>query len=554
MDCENINFKYRPDIDGLRAIAILSIIIYHMNDTLITGGFVGVDIFFVISGYLISLQTFKEINYNIWSIKEFYRRRIKRIIPALFVLIITVLVFSQQLMLPNDALKTAKSSIWALFSVANFYFWLHLDTSYFAPASTQVPLLHLWTIGVEEQFYLFWPLITVFIYKINQRYVFFSILIILAITSFIFSEWFYFISPKFTYYMLPARVGEFIIGILAAGLVFNYHYIKIPKKICCCANLLGTILIFASLIFLHENDIFPGFRAIFPTIGTSLLILSGYFNTGGLTVKLLSNKVMKFIGKISYSAYLWHWPLLAFYRYANFEVTMFSGIFLLVLTIFISYLSYRYIEQPFRKTDKSFWKILLGFFIIPAIVLGLITLIFIRLDGFGLRSSFGNYSNKYKELTKKTEHAGEDRWQNVCQYEYLTKQMTKEKRCLINPEFISDNKKILLVGDSNAAHYVGLLTEFAKAGNFSFRNIAVSSCIPILDTKPDGFFKPKIRKNCINALKIIRSVIKEYDVLILAARWPKKLINTDSGENLYDNLFNVLHKLADSGKRLIIMG
>ncbi|NQY42105.1 MAG: acyltransferase [Legionellales bacterium] len=195
MKFENINFKYRPDIDGLRAIAILSIIIYHMNDSLITGGFIGVDIFFVISGYLISLQTFKEINYNTWSIKEFYRRRIKRIIPALFVLIMIVLAFSQQLMLPSDAIKAAKSSLWALFSAANFYFWLHLDTSYFAPASTEVPLLHLWTIGVEEQFYLFWPFITLFIYKMNKKYMFFSILIVLAITSFIFSEWFYFTSP-----------------------------------------------------------------------------------------------------------------------------------------------------------------------------------------------------------------------------------------------------------------------------------------------------------------------------------------------------------------------
>ena len=266
--------------------------------------------------------------------------------------------------------------------------------------------------------------------------------------------------------MLPARAGEFIVGVLASGLVFNYHYIKISKIICCSANLIGTIIIFTSIILLHENNVFPGFRAIPPTIGTALLILAGHFNTGSLTVKCLSAKVVRFIGKISYSAYLWHWPLLAFYRYVNYEVTIYSGIVLFILTIFISHLSYKYIEQPFRKTDKTFCIILLSYFIIPALVLAVMTIIFIKLDGYGVRTFYGDYEHKYKTLMKKTSAASGG-------------------SSVINPEFIDDNNKILLIGDSNAAHYVGLLTEFGKDSKFGFRKISASSCQPILDNTPE---------------------------------------------------------------------
>ena len=151
--------KYRPDIDGLRAIAVLSVILYHVNPTLIPAGFVGVDIFFVISGYLISLQIFNDTSTQQFSILEFYRRRVKRIAPAMFVVLSVTLIFAQFMLRPEDAEEVARSGFWSLLSLANAHFWLTDDGSYFTGPSDQLPLLHFWSLAVEEQFYMIWPLV-----------------------------------------------------------------------------------------------------------------------------------------------------------------------------------------------------------------------------------------------------------------------------------------------------------------------------------------------------------------------------------------------------------
>ena len=194
---------YQPHIDGLRAIAVLSVIIFHINRFLLPGGFVGVDVFFVISGYLISRVIYQELDQNKFSIVEFYRRRIKRILPAAFVVIGITTLIAQFIYLPDDSVRVSESALWSTFSLANVYFWLFLDNGYFANSSYQTPLLHLWSLGVEEQFYIFWPLIVTVIYRYLSN---FGFILLLGITVLISSTIGHFgaeSSHSFVYYMLP---------------------------------------------------------------------------------------------------------------------------------------------------------------------------------------------------------------------------------------------------------------------------------------------------------------------------------------------------------------
>jgi len=185
---------YRADIDGIRAIAVLSVIIFHINKSILPGGFVGVDLFFVISGYLITLYILRDINLNRFSIVEFYRRRIKRIAPVMLVVVASVIAVSLIIQRPEDTREVAKTSVAALLSLSNVYFWLFQDSSYFAQASNEIPLLHLWSLGVEEQFYIFWPIIIIGFYRVLRGKHFVALFFIVAVMSFALGQFLY---PKF---------------------------------------------------------------------------------------------------------------------------------------------------------------------------------------------------------------------------------------------------------------------------------------------------------------------------------------------------------------------
>ncbi|NQY43008.1 MAG: acyltransferase [Legionellales bacterium] len=458
-------------------------------------------------------------------------------------------------MLPEDALEIANSSMWSLFSLANVYFWLYLDTSYFAPASNQIPLLHLWTIGIEEQFYLFWPFLTFLFYRGNSKKWFFILLTFIAIASFWFAQWFYFSSPKFTFYMLPSRAGEFIVGILAAGVILNYSNKKIPVILLYIGSSLGLSLLLYSIIYFSMKNVFPGYLAILPTIGTALLILSGYYNSGWIT-KILALKPFTMIGKISYSAYLWHWPILAIYRYVNYEVTLISGIIIFILILVISWLSYRYIEQPFRNTNKSAAKILL-YYLIATGILSVSIFVFINLKGHGFRNI---NSYKHKTVFIDTSYAHE----KICLKDRLNEFVITSKKYVLG-HGTTCTPKVLLWGDSNAAHLTGLIETFAETGNFSFRNIAVQSCAPLTTIDPKYFIpsnwgnivQRKIN-DCRKSLSLTKEKLMEYDVIIMGGRWDRHAIaitrNSKGKKDFYEALSEQVRILTRAGKTIIIIG
>jgi len=301
--------NYRADLDGLRAIAVLSVVVFHIDEVLIPGGFVGVDIFFVLSGYLISRYIFEKLNEQSFSLAEFYRRRIKRIAPAMLVVLLVVLVFSQLIMLPNDAEKVAESVIWSLFSLTNFYFYSSEDLSYFASVMNEKPLLHFWTLGVEEQFYLIWPVCLMLFYRYFNTRCFLYLLIFLATCSFISAQYYSVVSPSFSYYMLPTRAGELLIGAIVAHLILSSE--NKAKKVGQGLSIIGSLMIVWSFFYISAEDIFPGILALIPTLGTAFLIYSGQYKVSWISW-LLERKPLVYIGLISYSTYLWHWPIIAF--------------------------------------------------------------------------------------------------------------------------------------------------------------------------------------------------------------------------------------------------
>ena len=376
------NQHYRPDIDGLRAIAVLSVIIFHINKALLPGGFVGVDIFFVISGFLISRNILQDLERGKFSIVDFYRRRVKRIALPMLVVVGVTLLAAQILLLPEDAKKTAVSALWSLLSLSNLYFWLNQDAGYFATASGETPLLHLWSLGVEEQFYIVWPVLLIGAYRLSHVKWLFAASALVALVSFLLGELLFSWDPAFVYYMLPTRAGELLFGAIVALAVLRGH--MVPSQVVTPMAVLGLLLLGGSLLLLSEDQVFPGLLAVPPTLGTALLIFARH-SGNNLVSRYLAFKPLVWIGLISYSSYLWHWPLLAFYRYGHQSVGAFAGVAIFVLSLSLAWLTYYYIERPARLSKASTALIFLRHYIAPAGALACLALGAWKIDGFGLR-------------------------------------------------------------------------------------------------------------------------------------------------------------------------
>lgn len=346
------NIKYRPEIDGLRALAVLPVIFYHAGAEWLPGGFVGVDIFFVISGYLISSIILKEIKSDKFSFLQFYERRIRRIIPALLAMLLIVVLAFQFISLPDQAVESAESSVAALFSVSNFYFWR--QSGYFAPASELMPFIHTWSLAVEEQFYFIFPIVMLVILRFRLSIK--IILILVTLVTFSLSFWLSVNKPSVAYYLLPSRAWELAIGVLVAIKVIPEIKSDFIRKI---ISSLALIIILLSFFYIRSDMSFPGWVAIFPCLGAAMIIYAG--GDSWIAKNILSSRPMVFIGLLSYSLYLWHWPILAALRVitANLQLDFLLAVFAIIATFFISLLSWRYVEVPFRnKSSMSSKKML----------------------------------------------------------------------------------------------------------------------------------------------------------------------------------------------------
>ena len=344
-----VKVNYRPEIDGLRAIAVFSVIIYHARDSFLPGGFLGVDIFFVISGYLITSLILKELKLtNSFSFSNFYERRVRRIIPALLAVMIFSTCISYFALLPTSFDDFSRSLISSIFSVSNFYFH-YTDNLYAAESSLLKPLMHTWSLSVEEQFYIIFPITIFAIYKFSRKNVFLAI-IFGIIVSLIFAQYYSIRDTSINFYLLPSRGFELLLGSLLAKLEVDKG-VKIRNSNLLLSKIfpsIGLIFIFFSLFLFNNRMLLPSLHSLVPIIGTMLIIW--YSNKDEIITKILSNRVLVFFGLISYSLYLFHYPIFAFSRYLNLlEGDLLKRILLLVSLLSISILSYFFIEKPFRN-------------------------------------------------------------------------------------------------------------------------------------------------------------------------------------------------------------
>jgi peptidoglycan/LPS O-acetylase OafA/YrhL len=336
--------QYRKDIDGLRALAIIPVILHHAGFHFVPGGFLGVDIFFVISGFLITSIICYELEHDKFSITKFYERRSRRILPALTVVLLATVLVSI-LALPAYLFKEFSQSLLATASfLSNVFFYT--EFGYFSPKSDEMPLLHTWSLAVEEQFYIFFPLILMLVWKISRKMII-PVITILFITSLVLSEyWLRTGNDDASFYLVFARGWELLVGSLAA--IYMKDRVKINNKLNEAISAVSFIGIFLSLLFWQHSFSHPGIDTLFPVLCTVLLIV--FTCKDSLTYRLLSNKIFVFIGTISYSLYLWHQPVFVFFRVNNLDKPSLVLMSLaIVLTGILSFLTYKYVETPFRQ-------------------------------------------------------------------------------------------------------------------------------------------------------------------------------------------------------------
>ena len=349
----NEHLKYRPDIDGLRAIAVLAVIFFHA-DIGIPGGFVGVDVFFVISGYLITSLIVRDLRAGTFSILGFFERRIRRIVPALVVMVVAVLGAGWFLLLPSAFIDLGRSATAVAALVANFYFW-QTTGGYFSTSVEELPLLHTWSLAVEEQFYLVVPVVLVILFRfslLRRNCILLPLIAISLFASLSYSVHAVKAFPAMAFFFPTSRAWELLCGSFIALL---------PVKVTAAPRFLREVLGYAGLVgviapcfLLSKSTHFPGMAAIAPCAGSALILLANQRNgaVDGQTshALLLGCPPVAFVGLISYSLYLWHWPLLAFTRYWSIGVIPFSTrITLLIVAFLLATVSWRFVESPFRQ-------------------------------------------------------------------------------------------------------------------------------------------------------------------------------------------------------------
>ena len=337
--------KYRAEIDGLRALAVLPVILFHAGFEWFGGGFVGVDVFFVISGYLITTIIISEMAEGKFSIVNFYERRARRILPALFFVMAACLPFAWLWLTPNDLKDFGQSLVAVSTFSSNILFWL--ESGYFDTAAELKPLLHTWSLAVEEQYYIFFPIFLILTWRLGVKWVLILLSVVFLLSLGV-AQWSAYNKPSAAFFLLPTRGWELLVGVFAA-FYLNYNTHLKSHILNQALSLLGFGMIVYSIIAFDETTPFPSLYALIPTVGTGLLILCAVPKT--FIHKLLSLKFIVGIGLISYSAYLWHQPILAFARHkyrllGDIPDPILIG--LCIASLIMAWFSWKFVEAPFR--------------------------------------------------------------------------------------------------------------------------------------------------------------------------------------------------------------
>lgn len=527
-----IHQKYRPDIDGLRAVAIISVVIYHYFPKLLPGGFVGVDVFFVISGFLITRILLSSHEKNRFSLLEFYIRRIRRIFPALVLVLVATMLFGWLVLPPEEFSQLNLHTAAGAGFLQNFILWQ--ESGYFDTASESKPLLHLWSLAVEEQFYIIWPLLTALAWKLRWRFL--RIAALLAFLSFIANIYLVSGNPGAAFYLPFSRFWELIVGgVLACLFQHSRESLVLNRTV---FSMAGPLLLLTGFALIDRSRSFPGWWVLLPTIGASFVILSerSWFNEN-----VLASRPMVWIGQISYPLYLWHWPLLAFTSIAEVHASKGLRLLGIAISVCLAWLTYKFVEKPLRFGSKPRTKAAL-----LMLIMGLIGVVGI-MDIPPASTKWQSIKGVDPELRK-----------------YDFQHHYRLGKCFLHghkDENFSDEcnggksqPTVVLWGDSYAASlYQGLLKQSDRTG-FNLAQYTTSGCPPVLGIDID------IRAGCrqINHFVFDRIAALKPDTVILAANWmlyDGKHVEGGKPFNMVNDISieDTLRAVRDSGVRTLVV-
>ncbi len=499
---------YRSELDGLRAIAVIAVVLFHAGHDLFSGGYVGVDVFFVLSGYLITVIIVNDLNAGRFSLQHFYERRARRILPALFTVILVSLPFALLWMLPSQLVDFARSVFAVSVFLSNVLFWK--QNGYFDISAEEKPLIHTWSLAVEEQFYVVFPLLLLFLWRWQPRYVW----VILGsglLASLLLAEWASDRAYKVAnFYLTPTRAWELLSGSLSALWVINR-----PQVIERCAlltkqtlSLSGLMLVLLSMATFDESTPFPSFYAVLPTGGATLIIL--FALPGTLVNRFLSIPLMVGVGLISYSFYLWHQVIFAFARIHLPDLGLYHLAGLVMVSLTFAFISWKYVETPFRNRNFLARKQVFALSIGGTFLLMVLASITIWQSGF-----IGRYPAEDRNiLSMSSTELGQ---QTIDRFLDLRKD-----------EFESlPGKRILIMGDSYAQDLVNMIAANDKFESAEVVTFGIAErcpkyigdkSIPDLYQKSGEHFDAAYcnqHSNIINGLRLAR----EADIILLAANW-----------------------------------
>ncbi|MBB3234455.1 acyltransferase family protein [Phyllobacterium endophyticum] len=497
-----LKFSYRPHIDGLRAIAVLGVVLFHFGLEELPGGFIGVDIFFVISGFLISKSIYKEVESRRFSFYSFYERRARRILPAFIVVSLSTALAGYFILFPQELAELSKSLIAATLFSGNIHFYATSD--YFSPGASQTPLLHLWSLGVEEQFYIVFPALVLAVHKWWPRAMA-SVIVGLIVASVVASQIMLSLSPSASFYLLPFRAFEILIG----------SWLALPRRTFPSGNLArvaaygGLALICGGMLFITAKFPFPGLLALVPCVGTALVIW-GCESTVGSVSRVMGSGPMKFFGKISYSLYLVHWPIAVFAIYIFRDINRWEYlIYGVASSTILAWLSYRYIEQPVRLR-KDFW--------FPSRLIATsgcaLAAFLVVFSGINAAQGFpGRVVGSVNDVLAYLKYGGSE-------------EMFQKGTCFMNPEQTAKDYKadkclpkgrpsVILWGNSHISQFHwGLRAPLAKRG-YELGQITSSGCPPIIGLEVVA------RPNCgaFNDFAIAEIMKTKPDLLVIGGVW-----------------------------------
>jgi len=549
----NQHRNFRPEIAGLRAIAVLSVVLYHAGLHQLEGGYVGVDVFFVLSGFLIINIIRRDLGSGKFTFMEFYARRARRLFPAAFALIIVTVLAGLLFLEPQAYTKLSESAIASLGFAANIYFYF--NTGYFDAATDQMALIHMWSLGIEEQFYLITPVLLFLASKFGGRKAIMVTLAIIGVLSFVFAMYIVNVDSKFAFFQLPTRAWQFAVGGALAFLPRLNH-----RLIGNLISFIGLCAVLWGIFTLSSSQLYPSWNALFPTLGSAALIY-GTTTSKNITKAILSTAPMVWVGKVSYSTYLWHWPIIVYYRIyiLGREFNPLEIVGLTFASFFFGWLSWKYIEERYRYTKIAHTKaVTLG--IVFAVVLAMIPLGVIGMKGVPARVN--SDASAQTDLVKMWEYDCRDNIQLP----------GSGPTCVVGERWADTSKKAILWGDSHSEHYGPVVGPAARSAGYSvvvgprscpafmhedalkYHNAARANFLSICTNKQDQIIEWLQENSDVDTL-ILTAAWTGYDTVpFLSKRGDAKPDPENQPEIVKEAMERLLVKLRPLDRKIIILG